>query len=57
MRLSAPLGQRAEELREQKRETLSFSWNGGMVHKTSVLPHTLEDIRVFSSSTLVHTAG
>lgn len=41
----------------QKTEKLSFYWNDVMVCKTSVLPHTLEDIRAFSSSTLVHTAG
>lgn len=57
MRLRAPLGQGAEELGEQKTEKLSFYWNDAMVCKSSVLPHTLEDIRAFSSSTLVHTAG
>lgn len=57
MRLSAPLRQRAEELRTKEGGNFHFTEMMVAVCKTEDLPHTLEETRAFSSSTLVHTAG
>lgn len=54
VRLSAPLGQGAQELREKRDGDDEMMSRHA---KTSCSPRTLEEIRAFSSSTLVHTAG